>query len=188
MSTNRIIIVNFEDSFTYNIANVIYPFFKNVSVVEFDIFFSDNFFNMLFAEKSKVGIILGPGPGHPKSYKKFIKLINKLKMENNFFILGICLGHQLLCMSENLQIIAASNLIHGESEEIVYKEEVLKVQRYNSLVPKSRGLKIEELILYNQEVYILRSKNVLSFQFHPESIGTEKNVVFFTELLGFVAG
>jgi anthranilate/para-aminobenzoate synthase component II len=79
-------------------------------------------------------------------------------------------------------------LKHGESEKIVYKEIELNVQRYNSLVPKSRGLKMEELILNIQEVYILRSKNLLSFQFHPESIGTDKNFLFFTELLGFVVG
>ena len=72
---NKIVIVDFEDSFTYNIASTIFPFCDDVKVIFHQDFFEPNFFNKLENNQKNIGIILGPGPGNPKEYEKYFNQI-----------------------------------------------------------------------------------------------------------------
>lgn len=175
---NKIFIVDFEDSFTYNIASVIYehfPHHKSIEVISHSQFFSASFFESIFKSANKMGVILGPGPGHPKMYGHYFPLIENLIKRENTYLMGICLGHQILGFIHGYEIDYCTRPIHGESEEIFFQNKVYWVQKYNSLCVKKDGGVSD----------ILQGENWISYQFHPESIGTTDNIDFFKPLLNF---
>lgn len=174
---NKIVIVDFEDSFTYNIASTIFPFCDDVKVIFHQDFFEPNFFNKLENNQKNIGIILGPGPGNPKEYEKYFNQIKFLLNSPNHYLLGICLGHQILGLIEGFEIDDARIKLHGQSELIEYQNKLRRVQRYNSLAVFNKE---------GEEVNVLASSNFKSFQFHPESVGTEDNIIYFKEILEFI--
>lgn len=172
---DKIWIIDFEDSFTYNIANVLdkYPF--SVKVVGHEDFFS-YFYEDVSHSKERHAVILGPGPGHPEEYRRYFQQIERLKEKKNIYLMGICLGHQMLALINGERVDHAKQKIHGQGHAIVFKGESFKVQRYNSLAVW-RGA---------EEVDIINYERGISYQFHPESIGTSDNDVFFSELIAFL--
>lgn len=169
----KIIIVDFDDSFTFNIASVLFKYESSIKVISHEDFFKINF-KELFTDK--IAIVLGPGPGHPKNYQKYFLKINELKSMKNVYLLGICLGHQIIGLVDGFCVKKALNPKHGEQEVIKFKNKLFKVQRYNSLAVFKGDLEINIRVLANG----------ITYQFHPESIGTEKNIYFFNELLKFI--
>jgi len=172
---DKIFIVDFDDSFTYNIASVVYPEEKSCVVIRHDVFFRD-YFPLMKKIKSRHAVILGPGPGHPEEYREYFSDIARLLDNESIYVLGICLGHQILGMVKNLEIREVKNKIHGESVEINFFGKFCNVQRYNSL----------GVFEGPKELISLQFSRGISYQFHPESIGTDDNLTFFLELLKFV--
>jgi anthranilate/para-aminobenzoate synthase component II len=172
---DKIIIVDFEDSFTYNIANILFPFENKCRVVSHLDFFkqTDNDCRDL----KNMAIILGPGPGHPEEYLKYFSKIEALIFNKNIYLMGICLGHQLIGLIQGYDILPAKSMIHGGAVSIFFQNEKIFVQRYNSLaVYKNK-----------KELFINKFANGVSYQFHPESIGTHSNLLFFKDLLTFIS-
>ncbi len=138
-------------------------------------------------------IVLGPGPGHPDKYQSLYKSI-RLAVLQQFQILGICLGHQIILRSFGFDIKKDEDAIHGFSVKIQLNQDwknILQtsssnilVQRYNSLeiLYKKHEL-IKTCLLYKKNrVYGMKFLNTLSYQFHPESIGTQHPYQFFKTL------
>ena len=172
---DKIIIIDFEDSFTYNIASVLFPYEKKISVISHIDFFNFHLENYLNS-KIKHALILGPGPGHPNEYKKYFLKIKKFRKLKNFYIMGICLGHQILGLIDNRIISNAKSQIHGQTMLIEFDGALRAVQRYNSL----------SVYVDDMEVNITKFERGVSYQFHPESIGTDSNPLYFKELLDFI--
>lgn len=172
--SDKIIIVDFEDSFTYNIANVLFPFEKNCRVVSHQDFFQS--IESFTLADSKKAIILGPGPGHPDQYEIYFSKILKLMNNESIYLMGICLGHQLMARAQKREVSSSASQMHGQAVAILFQNKSYLVQRYNSLAVKIDGV----------EVNICEYKNGISYQFHPESVGTHENVVFFKSLLNFI--
>lgn len=172
---DKIIIVDFEDSFTYNIANILYPYIENISVIGHLDFFGKTCHDVLLSKK-KHAVILGPGPGHPRDYQHYFDRIKLLQDKENIFCMGICLGHQILGMINHYEIDYSKVQMHGQKVEVIFNENKYWVQRYNSLAVFQKG----------DEIDIINYTNGISYQFHPESIGTNNNLVFFQELLAFL--
>lgn len=172
---DKIIIIDFEDSFTYNIATVLYPFEKSLIVVSHNDFFNVSIDNYLNSSKLHA-IILGPGPGHPKDYQKYFSEIEKFRKRQNFYIMGICLGHQMLGIMDNKVVFNAQEKIHGQTITIEYQGRKREVQRYNSLAVYEDGV----------ELNVRNFERGISYQFHPESIGTDSNSLYFQDLLKFI--
>uniref|UniRef100_A0A1A9UKK6 Carbamoyl phosphate synthase arginine-specific small chain n=1 Tax=Glossina austeni TaxID=7395 RepID=A0A1A9UKK6_GLOAU len=63
------------------------------------------------------GILLSNGPGNPEKYKYIINNIQKL-LNGNIPILGICLGHQLLALSEGAKIFKMKFGHHGTNHPV----------------------------------------------------------------------
>lgn len=173
MST-RIYIIDFEDSFTYNIANILYPHEKKIEVIPHHIFFEQKLYKL--DTPLKIAVILGPGPGHPKEYCKYFNKIKKIMCQGNIYIMGICLGHQIMNKLTGAQIKKASNQLHGQTIKILFKNKKINVQCYNSLGVYIKG--VEQKINFYP--------NGISYQFHPESVGTSENMLFFHDLLKFI--
>lgn len=178
---NKIYIVDFDDSFTHNIACVLYTSGVAIEIVNHNDFFK--VFLKKYSTLKNTAIILGPGPGHPIQFKKYFQKIKLLLNNPNIYLMGICLGHQLIACQFGYSIVSSENPLHGEKINLFWKGKTHLVQRYNSLAVKAKGIISE--ISYQNEVMILEYKNGRSFQFHPESVGTENSEYFFKDLLLF---
>lgn len=173
---DKIIIVDFEDSFTHNIASALYSFENNITVISHQLFFSSTI-KMCLSSRKKHAVILGPGPGHPELYKAYFAAIRVLREQENIYVMGICLGHQLLGLMDGIIIANSREQIHGRAVEVDFKGTIQRVQRYNSLA----------LYEDDKEVDIRYFTRGISYQFHPESIGTEHSEIFFQDLLLFTS-
>jgi anthranilate/para-aminobenzoate synthase component II len=173
--SDKIFIVDFDDSFTYNIASVLFPFESHLSVVSHRDFFP-KISQKIAQEKNRCAVILGPGPGHPSEFNTYFKAIEKLRGCPHVFIMGICLGHQILGLIDGKEVHEALEKKHGQTVEIEWRGQKRVVQRYNSLSVYEKGV----------ELVIREFSRGLSYQFHPESIGTDSNEVFFMDLLEFI--
>lgn len=181
LDKSKIYIIDFEDSFTFNIATELYAFEKDIQVVSHIDFFSVKGFPLLLSNiKTPTAVILGPGPGNPDEYRNYFSFIKTLKNHPSIFLMGICLGHQVLALMDGMSIRSSLRPTHGGQVKINFDNKNILVQRYNSLgVFESRkSLK---------EIQVRQWKRGVSYQFHPESIGTENRPLFFKDLLDFLA-
>ena len=141
--------------------------------------------------------VFGPGPKRPSDYKNLLPLIkSEIKKKKNFLV-GICLGHQALMQSCGFTLGYSQFPSHGIQVSLAVNEEwkkllgisqnTIDVQRYNSLcVREDKNLqKINDykiLLDEHNEIMIFHARNILSFQFHPESIGTKNPEYFFASI------
>lgn len=191
-----IYLCDFEDSFTYNIYTELCFQKLPIQIIKKKSFI--NFLEEKILSKEKCLIILGPGPGHPNEYEKVIQVLKKAILEEYLYFYGICLGHQLLCEVLGLSVVRSLHPIHGERVELALSEHTsqifniareLKVQRYNSLsviMNRKEISRLNELGIHHfsheKELMGLKGKNFLTYQFHPESVGTTFRSQFFRDL------
>ncbi len=193
MESIKVLLIDFDDSFTYNIASELYRLGITVDIIPFhkiekpiDYFVVSNNYN---------AIILGPGPGHPNDYFETTEFIDNLILED-IYIFGICLGHQLISKHFGFNIRKSAKAMHGEAEDVYFprsffgEELSASVQRYNSLaVVDEIGQGKEGMSLVENkytEVVAIRGKNILSYQFHPESVGTSCRKRLFQPFVDFL--
>jgi anthranilate/para-aminobenzoate synthase component II len=212
MSSPSILILDFQDSFTYNVACEIYPFFPLVQVIHFHAIFST--LEQLVEKKhlEKTVLIYGPGPGHPDDYAFLYPVIKKLLDRPMIFHMGICLGHQLLWLLKGFEIKKRKSPRHGVQISLLFPQWFTcsqitpqKVQTYNSLtveiaedkkwmIRKKNHLYSEyqsthtqeDLWFFKDECWMGRFSQGITYQFHPESLATEENEVFFRPLKTFL--
>lgn len=143
------------------------------------------------------GIMLSNGPGDPGAMKEEIALIAKL-VQTDTPIFGICLGHQLLALSQGLETVKmfnghrgvnhpVKNLLTGRCEitsqnhGFVVSEESLR---------KSENIELTHVHLNDATVagIRLRNKPAFSVQYHPEaSAGPHDSRYLFDEFVSMVA-
>ena len=182
MKTNKILIFDNYDSFTYNLLHAV----KSLGYNEVDVVRNDKVDLSAVAQYDK--IILSPGPGLPKEAGLLMPLIRQYAETKS--ILGVCLGHQALgevfgAKLENIpfvfhgvqtpvDIIAHDYLFDGIPDEIL-------VGRYHSwIVSKENfpaGLEITAVDKAG-DVMALKHKqfDLHGVQFHPESILTPEGI------------
>ena len=190
MNKKKVILVDFEDSFTFNIANEVRLLGLDVEVVHYL-----DFSKKCLSSKLDFITIFGPGPGHPDEYDKIYQLIKIFFIENNNPFMGICLGHQLYWRAKGINVKSSKRMMHGECEQVTIPEWSVfsdkywgietEVQRYNSLVVDHRSIKgCNNLYLSTDSELLMSSNNqVITYQFHPESVGTSFPSLFFGALL-----
>jgi anthranilate/para-aminobenzoate synthase component II len=178
--------VEFDDSFSYNVCQELT-----------DVGFSVRMLNWKdFDELPEEGLlVLGPGPGHPDDYQRIFPLIERwIKMNKPFF--GVCLGHQIFWRILGENVVRARIPLHGQKIALkldtewsswLKLDQPLFVQRYNSLcVPAQAQVRNPEYknFIQDEEILITRGEHQLTYQFHPESMGTTFRQAFFLPLLG----
>jgi anthranilate/para-aminobenzoate synthase component II len=184
---NKILIVDFDDSFTYNIAEICQRSSHKFVVLNY----RQVTFELIKDEKYK-SIIWGPGPGHPSKYPEVIKLIKSL-LYDGIFHYGICLGHQLIFSALGYKIINAPVKRHGISGKFLVPKwptfsendwgRELDVQYYSSLAVKDSMLNPNVKRVVEEGVILSGTGDYfLSYQFHPESVGTSFPQAFFRVL------
>jgi anthranilate synthase component 2 len=170
----NLLVVDFYDSFTYNLVHYLEGLDCNVTAVLED-----------KVDLSKLldfdAIVLSPGPGLPVEK---VNLFNILKAcENKIPVLGICLGMQGIAQYLNLELQNQEIVKHGVSEEIdvvsnnfLFKDlpDKMMVGLYHSWKVINAPVENISAISENKVIMALEfpEKKMFGVQFHPESIMT----------------
>ncbi len=174
-----ILLIDNYDSFSYNLYQLIGTLDPEIKVIRND--------ELTVSEIDALHpdlIVLSPGPGRPEDAGVCVQVVKELA--GKYPILGICLGHQAICLAFGADVTYAKKMMHGNQSNIhivgddpMFKQlqDNIPVARYHSLaadpntIPES--LKVTA-VTDDGEVMAVMSKDGLvhGLQFHPESIMT----------------
>lgn len=176
-----VLLIDNYDSFTYNLFQYLREAGDEVLVVTNDMITLQD----IVACKPS-GIIISPGPGRPEN-----TFVSKQVVENlyeQFPILGVCLGHQVIGLVNGCEITGAPNIMHGRVSKIfhngtgVFKSlpAAFIAARYHSLIINSEKFPARtlEITAATEDGIIMgirhrKYSHIEGIQFHPESIMTE---------------
>ena len=102
-----IVLIDNYDSFSYNLYQLIGSLDPDIEVVRNDACTSEDIDAM-----HPDAIIVSPGPGRPENAGICADVIRKLGPR--YPILGVCLGHQAICMVYGATVTYAKHLMHGK--------------------------------------------------------------------------
>jgi len=124
------------------------------------------------------GIMLSNGPGDPSAMPNAIDLVKKM-VETNLPIFGICLGHQILALSQGLKTEKMfnghrginhpiKNLITGKGEITSQNHGFVVSQESVASKPE---VEVTHIHLNDNTIagIALKNKPVFSVQYHPEA-------------------
>ena len=174
-----ILLIDNYDSFSYNLYQLIGEINPDIKVIRNDEMTVDE-----IRELNPERIILSPGPGRPENAGIIVEVVQKLG--GAIPILGVCLGHQAICLAYNGVITYAKELMHGKQSEVQFDTDsplfkgcssVSKVARYHSLAAEGSTipecLKVTGVTQDGEVMAVQHIKYpVFGVQFHPESIMT----------------
>ena len=174
-----ILLIDNYDSFSYNLYQLIGSIAPDIKVIRND---------EMTVEEIKAlhpdRIILSPGPGRPENAGIIVEAAAELGKE--IPTLGVCLGHQAICMAFGGEITYASRLMHGKQSEVTFDPacplfrgcpSAVPVARYHSLAANPETLpECLQVTARTDEGEIMavqhREFPIFGVQFHPESIMT----------------
>lgn len=178
-----ILLIDNHDSFSYNLYQLIGQVNDDIEVYRNDKITPDE-----IEDLNPEAIILSPGPGRPEDAGICVDTVKKF--HDKIPILGVCLGHQAICVAFGGKISYASKLMHGKSsiaklnKDPIFKglNDEITVGRYHSLslvettLPKdlriiSKTTDGGEIMAVKHEKY-----DIYGLQFHPESILTPDGI------------
>lgn len=171
----ELLVIDNYDSFTHNAVDLLTQLGARVRVAR-----NDRIDPADLTPETVRGIVLSPGPGHPRDAGVCIEVVRRVGAR--IPILGICLGHQAIACAYGGRIVRAQRPLHGAASEICGGPEGLlgvlprrfQAARYHSLVvdPRhvGRGLRVT-CRSREGEIMGLRHRRhpVEGVQFHPES-------------------
>jgi len=170
----RITVINNEDDFACMIAHML-------NTMGYDARFIDTFAFDAKADASDV-IVIGPGPGdvndtgNPRM-ARLMEIVRALKAADRK-LLGVCLGHQALCLSEDIPVMPLIASYQGEQRQADVFGERRRLGFYNSFSSKITPeiASRPRFIPYLDEgghIIAMEGANFIGFQFHPESVMSE---------------
>ncbi|MDO8953840.1 MAG: aminodeoxychorismate/anthranilate synthase component II [Gammaproteobacteria bacterium] len=172
----KIVLIDNEDSFVYNLAD---EFSRQQYQVEV---FRNNWplaeALAYIATEKPDALVFSPGPGHPREALLCHSLLDQAP--ENLPILGVCLGLQ--CMVEHFDGIVSRcpEICHGKASVISHNNEGLfkglpqpmQVARYHSLAAEILGPDLEATAHCGDIIMAVQHKTrpLYAVQFHPESV------------------
>ncbi len=192
----NILLIDNHDSFTYNIVEMLRRVTANSSFL--------HKINIIIRPVDKLNpgdlvaankIILSPGPGVPEDYPQLFDLLRKYGSSKS--ILGVCMGHQVICRFFGGSLYNLPDVVHGQTANIQVKKsdsllfgkaENMLVGLYHSWAVKADSLPEElECTAVSDEGVVMAVQHkifdVHGVQFHPESYITESGCVIFRNFL-----
>lgn len=174
-----ILLIDNYDSFSYNLYQLVGSIDENIKVIR-----NDEMTVEEIEELNPDSIIISPGPGRPENAGVCVDVIKYFLGKKP--ILGVCLGHQAICLSQGATVGYAKELMHGKKSLTkldlncpLFKgcNEMEEVARYHSLAVDKDTLPKELVSVANTEdgeVMAVAHRNypMYGVQFHPESIMT----------------
>ncbi|MBC1486656.1 aminodeoxychorismate/anthranilate synthase component II [Listeria seeligeri] len=172
-----ILIIDHNDSFTYNLYQYFLELGENVKVVSATTLTLEEFFRL-----DPEMVVLSPGPGSPEDFEVSLALLDKIQLP----ILGICLGHQMIAQFFGAKVVRAEVPVHGKTSLISHNQTGLfagldssfLVTTYHSLVVPKDSLPADLEVTAMTDDGVLMglkhaTKPIYSVQFHPEAILSE---------------
>ncbi len=174
-----ILLIDNYDSFSYNLYQYVGEIDPDIRVIRNDEMSVDEIRSL-----KPYKIIISPGPGRPENAGIIIDVIQKLGKD--IPILGVCLGHQAICMAFGATVTYASKLMHGkqsiaelDNESPIFKgcPNKIPVARYHSLAADKDTIPEElKITAQTDEGDVMAVQHIkypiFGLQFHPESILT----------------
>ena len=166
------------DSFTFNLVQVFHQLGTDPVVLRNN----DPRILDLARDLALEGVIISPGPGHPKDAGLCLEFLDRLP--RHVPVLGVCLGHQVLGVYGGAEVSGAGRIMHGKSSHIDHDArgvftglpQHMEVARYHSLIVYGDGGGTFEVTCKTEtdEPMGLRylDRPWEGVQFHPESILT----------------
>ena len=174
----KILIIDNNDSFTYNLKHYVNQFANNVDVIR-----GERLSMQMIDSYDK--IIFSPGPGLPKEHPILHKVLAQFYDKKP--ILGICLGQQAIAEFFNAKLENLPIVKHGITSAVthfynckLFKDipTTFKIGHYHSWIVSKSNFPSELTITSENEEGIITSINhkeydITAVQFHPESILSE---------------
>ena len=177
----RALIVDAEDAFTAMLTQLLAAVGLNVT--------TRNFNDSAIFEPGWDLTVLGPGPGDPRNAgdRRIASMRHVLAevLSRKTPLLAVCLSHQLLCLALGLELVRLPSPHQGVQRQIDLFGQLEKVGFYNTYVAKcdtSALLRLEEASIEvsrdpeSEYVHALRGAHIASFQFHAESVLTQRGL------------
>jgi anthranilate synthase component 2 len=175
--SGSILVVDHYDSFTYNLVQLIEGLGRHAVVVK-----SDEAPAEELVARGPSGVVLSPGPGHPRDAGCFPDLLRLLPPETP--VLGVCLGHQALglvaggAVDRTEPVHGKASLVHHGGRGILDGvPSPFEAGRYHSLAVVRDSLPPDlELTAWTEDGIVMATQHRelprFGVQFHPESILT----------------
>lgn len=175
-----ILLIDNYDSFSYNLFQMVGEIYPDIKVIRNDEMSVEEIKNL-----APQKIIISPGPGRPEDAGIIIDVVKELGQ--SIPILGVCLGHQAICMAFGATVTYAKELMHGKDSLTYFDTSGAffsgipaksRVSRYHSLAVSKdtlpKELKVTAQTDDGEVMAVEHSKfPIYGVQFHPESIMTE---------------
>lgn len=184
------LLIDNYDSFSYNLFQLVGSMDPDIRVIRNDA--------MDIPEIESLApdrIILSPGPGRPADAGICREAV--LSFAGKIPILGVCLGHQVICETYGATVTYAKQLMHGKQSDAVLDltcplftdlPDTIPVGRYHSLAADPAtipdALQVTA-VTKEQEIMAVQHTRFPLFgvQFHPESILTPDGHVILRNFL-----
>ena len=175
-----ILLIDNYDSFSYNLFQMVGEIHPDIKVIRNDEMTVEEIKALAPAK-----IIISPGPGRPEDAGVIIDVVKELG--RSIPILGVCLGHQAICMAFGATVTYAKELMHGKDSLTYFDTDSTvfsglpnksKVARYHSLAASEDTIPTDLKVVAKTddgEVMAVEHRYypIYGVQFHPESIMTE---------------
>lgn len=179
-----ILIVNNEDDFAYMIAHVCRGLGYQVEVLDT--------FDMQDRKITEDFVILGPGPGDPNdedhARMTHLRMLTNALLIEKKPMLGVCLGHQMLCHSLGFPVKQQTSSTQGMQRKVQVFGKEHSLGFYNSFAPVPHPLMqppadINYDLDEEERIIAISGPHYRGFQFHPESIMSQTGVDLLKQVL-----
>ncbi|WP_109077345.1 anthranilate synthase component II [Aggregatibacter kilianii] len=173
-----LLIINNHDSFTFNLVDLIRRLavpFEVVNVEDLALDAVDHFSHVL----------ISPGPDVPRAYPQLFALL--ARYQNTKSILGVCLGHQMLCEFFGAELYNLPSPRHGQAKQLrrmadslLFKNlpQTFQIGLYHSWAVSERDFPAQLQITARCDDGVIMAMQhktlpIYGVQFHPESYISE---------------
>jgi anthranilate synthase component II len=175
----KVLLIDNNDSFTYNLAELL----RNNSKITFKIRKAETLVCERISEYDK--ILFSPGPGIPEEHQHIFEILRILGKTKS--ILGVCLGHQAIAQYFGANLYNLDKVRHGEVIDINILSPVhhlfsgiplqFEAGLYHSWAVETKDLPEDlRIIALSRDGIIMglahQTLDICGVQFHPESVMT----------------
>lgn len=188
------LLIDNYDSFSYNLYQAVGALDPDVTVVR-----NDRVTGADVLAMDPDRLIISPGPGRPEGAGNCVPIIREVR--GTIPMMGVCLGHQAICVAYGATVGYADRLMHGKTSEATVDASSpmfeglggrIVVGRYHSLAVDLGTLPSDLRVTARTdagEVMAVedRGRRVYGLQFHPESVLTPEGGRIIANFMGVSA-